>query len=203
MAPRRWSGWRSSRHWSCTRHWHGPRIPASRPRSSSTSIPGRRRGSRSAAASPCCCARRWTASDCGAWPSTSGSKGLQVYLPLNHPDARFEQTRAFARALAELLAREEPALVVATQAKARREGRVLIDWYQNDPSKTTIAAYSLRARPRPTVSTPVDWDEVERCASGGDPQALAFTASEVLRRVASGGDLFAAVDTLAQRLPAL
>ena len=136
------------------------------------------------------------------FPKTSGSKGLQLYLPLNGAEASFDAAKGFSRAVAEVLAREEPALVVAAQAKARRRGKVLVDWYQNDRSKTTVAAYSLRARPRPTVSTPLAWDEVEACAEQGDPRALVFEAPQVLERVARRGDLFGEVLTLVQRLPA-
>src|SRR5205823_2043500 len=94
------------------------------------------------------------------YPKTSGSKGLQVYLPLNDGEAAFAQTKPFAKAVAEVLAGAEPGLVVASMAKAKRTGRVLIDWSQNDARKTTICAYSLRPTERATASTPVAWDEV-------------------------------------------
>jgi bifunctional non-homologous end joining protein LigD len=103
--------------------------------------------------------------------------------------------------VAELLAREEPGLVVARQARAARAGRVLIDWYQNDRAKTTIAVYSLRAGAQPSVSTPLTWAEVEACASGDDPAALGFTAAQVLARVDEHGDLFADVLSRSQLLP--
>jgi bifunctional non-homologous end joining protein LigD len=128
---------------------------------------------------------------------TSGSKGMQVYLPLN-TEATFAQTKAFSKAVAELLAREEPGLVVARQTKSARTGKVLVDWGQNDVNKTTINVYSLRAMPRPTVSTPVTWDEVRAAKK---PEDLTFDAAEVLRRVDEQGDLFAPVLTLVQRLP--
>jgi bifunctional non-homologous end joining protein LigD len=128
---------------------------------------------------------------------TSGSKGMQVYLPLNR-EATFAQTKAFSKAVAELLAREEPGLVVARQTKSARTGKVLVDWGQNDVNKTTINVYSLRAMPRPTVSTPVTWDEVRAAKK---PEDLTFDAAEVLRRVDEHGDLFAPVLTLVQRLP--
>jgi bifunctional non-homologous end joining protein LigD len=128
---------------------------------------------------------------------TSGSKGMQVYLPLNS-EATFAQTKAFSKAVAELLAREEPGLVVARQTKSARTGKVLVDWGQNDVNKTTINVYSLRALARPTVSTPVTWDEVRAAKK---PDDLAFDATEVLRRVDEQGDLFAPVLTLVQRLP--
>ena len=89
-----------------------------------------------------------------------GLKGLQLYMPLNDPSVDVRQTKTFAKTVAELLAREEPELAVATQAKTARKGKVLIDWAQNDRAKTTVAVYSLRAREQPTVSTPVTWDEV-------------------------------------------
>jgi bifunctional non-homologous end joining protein LigD len=128
---------------------------------------------------------------------TSGSKGMQVYLPLNG-EATFAQTKAFAKTVAELLAREEPGLVVARQTKSARAGKVLVDWSQNDVNKTTVTAYSLRAMPRPTVSTPVTWDEVRATEAVED---LTFDAADVLRRVEEHGDLFAPVATLVQRLP--
>jgi bifunctional non-homologous end joining protein LigD len=128
---------------------------------------------------------------------TSGSKGMQVYLPLNS-QATFAETKAFAKAVAELLAREEPGLVVARQTKSARAGKVLVDWGQNDDGKTTINAYSLRAMARPTVSTPVSWDEVKATRR---PEDLAFEAADVLRRVDEHGDLFASVLSLVQALP--
>jgi bifunctional non-homologous end joining protein LigD len=128
---------------------------------------------------------------------TSGSKGMQIYVPLNSP-ATFAQTKAFSKTVAELLAREEPKLVVARQTKSARAGKVLVDWGQNDVNKTTINAYSLRAMPRPTVSTPVSWDEVRATRRAED---LVFDAPEVLRRVDEQGDLFAPVISLVQALP--
>jgi bifunctional non-homologous end joining protein LigD len=128
---------------------------------------------------------------------TSGSKGMQVYLPLNS-EATFRETKAFSKAVAELLAREEPKLVVARQTKSARAGKVLVDWSQNDVNKTTVTVYSLRAMPGPTVSTPVTWDEVRATQA---PEDLTFEASDVLRRVDEHGDLFAPVATLVQRLP--
>jgi bifunctional non-homologous end joining protein LigD len=136
-----------------------------------------------------------------AFPKTSGSKGLQVYVPLNRPDVTFDETKAFSQTVAEVLAGAEPGLVVARQAKDLRAGKVLVDWYQNDRAKTTVSVYSLRARERPTASTPVTWEEVEACAGQDDPATLAFTGREVLGRVARHGDLFGEVLTLSQRLP--
>jgi bifunctional non-homologous end joining protein LigD len=128
---------------------------------------------------------------------TSGSKGMQVYVPLN-AKATFAQTKAFSKTVAELLAREEPGLVVARQTKSARAGKVLVDWGQNDENKTTVTAYSLRAMARPAVSTPVTWDEVRGTRR---PEDLAFEAADVLRRVEDQGDLFAPVVSLVQALP--
>ncbi|HUN79430.1 MAG TPA: DNA ligase D [Solirubrobacteraceae bacterium] len=138
-----------------------------------------------------------------AFAKTSGSKGLQVYVPLNEDDVTYEQTKPFAHAVANLLQGRHPKLVVSDMAKSRRRGRVLIDWSQNDPHKTTVAVYSLRANERPTVSTPVRWSEVAACQKAGDPALLAFESDDVLARVAEHGDLFAEVASLRQRLPAL
>ncbi|MEA2185041.1 MAG: bifunctional non-ous end joining protein LigD [Solirubrobacteraceae bacterium] len=132
-----------------------------------------------------------------SFAKTSGSKGMQVYVPLNS-EATFAQTKGFARAVAELLAREEPDLVVARQTKSARKGKVLVDWGQNDEAKTTITAYSLRAMERPTVSTPLTWDEVRAARR---PEDLVFEAGDVLRRTEEHGDLFAPVLSLVQRLP--
>jgi bifunctional non-homologous end joining protein LigD len=128
---------------------------------------------------------------------TSGSKGMQVYVPING-EATFAQTKSFSKAVAELLAREEPSLVVARQTKSARKGKVLVDWGQNDINKTTINAYSLRAMERPTVSTPITWDEVRAARTVQD---LTFEAADVLRRVDEQGDLFAPVLSLVQALP--
>ena len=135
--------------------------------------------------------------DLKAFPKTSGSKGMQVYLPLNTP-ATYEETRAFSSALAQLLERRDPALVVSEMTKAKRGGKVFVDWSQNASFKTTVNVYSLRAMERPTVSTPLTWDEVSQIADG---EAMAFTSDEVLTRVAALGDLFADVQTLEQELP--
>lgn len=121
-----------------------------------------------------------------AYPKTSGSKGLQLYVPVR--PVPWERTHAFARTVAETLERAHPDLVVSRMTKALRPGKVLIDWSQNNGAKTTVAAYSLRAREHPTVSTPVTWDEVE---AARDPADLRFVAGEVLDRVASYGDLLA------------
>ena len=137
-----------------------------------------------------------------AFPKTSGSKGMQVYVPLNTPTS-YDATKPFARALAQVLERAEPNLVVSEMAKVRRKGKVFVDWSQNDEHKTTVGVYSLRARDQPTVSTPLTWDEVEAVRVSRDPDELVFTSADVLGRVARHGDLFAPVATLEQELPKL
>ena len=123
-----------------------------------------------------------------ALPKTSGSKGLQLYVGLA-PPASSEATSAYAKALAQRLEREYPDRVVSPMTKALRPGKVLVDWSQNNSAKTTVTVYSLRAKTgRPTVSTPVTWDEVEACRS---PEDLVFTSDDVLARVEKHGDLFA------------
>ncbi len=136
------------------------------------------------------------------FPKTSGSKGMQVYVPLNTPTT-YDRTKPFARAVAQLLERRDRKLVVSEMTKALRTGKVFVDWSQNDEHKTTVAVYSLRAKDRPTVSTPLLWEEVEETASDGDPDRLVFTSDDVLARVAEHGDLFAPVETLEQELPNL
>jgi bifunctional non-homologous end joining protein LigD len=136
-----------------------------------------------------------------SYPKTSGSKGLQVYVPLNEPSVTYDDTKPFAKAVAELLEKQHPELVVSRMAKELRPGKVLVDWSQNDEHKTTVNVYSMRARDRPTVSTPVTWDEVDACLDAGDPALLVFEHDEVLRRVERDGDLFAPVLTRVQELP--
>ncbi|HWC10402.1 MAG TPA: non-homologous end-joining DNA ligase [Acidimicrobiales bacterium] len=135
------------------------------------------------------------------FPKTSGSKGLQLYAPLNTP-VSYDETKPFAHALARLLESRHPHLVVSQMAKDLRKGKVFIDWSQNDPVKTTVCVYSLRARERPTVSTPLTWDEVERVAAKEAPDLVAFEADAVHQRVERDGDLFAPVAELEQQLPA-
>jgi bifunctional non-homologous end joining protein LigD len=133
-------------------------------------------------------------------PKHSGSKGIQVYVPLN-TEITYERTKPYARAVAQALERAEPELVVSRQKKELRKGKVLVDWSQNDYSKTTVAVYSLRCRERPWASAPLRWDEVAALADGGDPHSVRFEAGEVLERVAEHGDLFAPVLELEQELP--
>ena len=135
-----------------------------------------------------------------SFAKTSGSKGIQVYVPLNVEGVDYDHgTKPLSQALARHLEAEHPKLVVSSQKKELRKGKVLIDWSQNDEHKTTVSVYSLRARGQPTVSTPVDWDEVV----AADPDALVFEASDVLERMQGRGDLFAPVLELEQRLPEL
>jgi bifunctional non-homologous end joining protein LigD len=129
---------------------------------------------------------------------TSGSKGMQLYVPLNRPHTH-EQCSSFAQAVAQALEKHHGDRVTSVMKKSLRPGKVFIDWSQNSRHKTTVAVYSLRARPHPTVSTPVTWDEVD-AAAGGAP--LSFEAGDVLERVATLGDLFAPAATLEQELPA-
>ncbi|MFZ0538049.1 MAG: non-homologous end-joining DNA ligase [Candidatus Sulfotelmatobacter sp.] len=137
-----------------------------------------------------------------SFPKTSGSKGLQIYVPLNTPTT-YESTKTFARALAQLLEQEHPKMVVSDMKKSLRKGKVFVDWSQNDEHKTTVAVYSLRARERPTVSTPVSWDEVEQALKKKDANRLVFEAPQTVARVEKMGDLFAPVLKLKQRLPDL
>jgi bifunctional non-homologous end joining protein LigD len=131
---------------------------------------------------------------------TSGSKGLQVYVPINTDDVDYDHgTKRLSNALARHLEAEHPKLIVSSQKKELRRGKVLIDWSQNDEHKTTVSVYSLRARERPTVSTPLDWAEVE----AKDADALVFEAADVLERVEARGDLFAPAVELEQSLPSL
>jgi bifunctional non-homologous end joining protein LigD len=137
-----------------------------------------------------------------SFPKTSGSKGLQIYVPLNTPTS-FDETKTFSRALAQLLEHEHPGLVLSDMKKHLRTGKVFVDWSQNDEHKTTVAVYSLRARERPTVSTPVSWKEVEAALKKKDPTLLVFEAKQTVARVEKLGDLFAPVLTLKQKLPDL
>jgi bifunctional non-homologous end joining protein LigD len=136
------------------------------------------------------------------WPKTSGSKGLQLYLPLNS-GATYAQTKPFAHAVARLLEREHPEQVVSVMERSRRKEKVFIDWSQNTASKTTVAVYSVRALPQPSVSTPVTWDELDDALAAGDAGALRFAPDQVLDRVRRLGDLHASVLELEQELPRL
>jgi len=135
-----------------------------------------------------------------SFAKTSGSKGLQIYVPLNTP-VTYERTKAFAHTVAQLLERESPNLVLSRMERKLRKGKVFVDWSQNDDKKTTVNVYSLRAKERPTVSTPVTWEEVTAALKKKEP--LSFETKDVLKRVEKMGDLFAPVLTLKQKLPPL
>jgi bifunctional non-homologous end joining protein LigD len=137
-----------------------------------------------------------------SFPKTSGSKGLQIYVPLNTPTS-YESTKLFAHALAQLLEHDHPDMVVSDMKKNIRTGKVFVDWSQNDQHKTTVAVYSLRARERPTVSTPVTWEEIERAFKKKDATLLVFEARQTVKRVEKMGDLFAPLLELKQELPDL
>jgi len=137
-----------------------------------------------------------------SFPKTSGSKGLQIYVPLNTPTT-YESTKIFSHALAQLLEHDHPDLVVSEMSKNVRTGKVFVDWSQNDEHKTTVAVYSLRAREHPTVSTPVAWEEVERALKKKDANLLVFEAKQAVARVAKKGGLFGPVLEFKQRLPDL
>ncbi|HEX3947487.1 MAG TPA: DNA primase small subunit domain-containing protein, partial [Acidimicrobiales bacterium] len=124
-----------------------------------------------------------------AHPKTSGSKGLQLYVRLE-PARPWEEVRDRAHELARQIEKDHPKEVVSNMRRELRRGRVLIDWSQNHAAKTTVAPYSLRGRPHPTVSTPVAWDEVDDCVSSGEPERLVFESADVLQRVGDHGDLF-------------
>ncbi|HEX4485928.1 MAG TPA: non-homologous end-joining DNA ligase [Terriglobales bacterium] len=140
--------------------------------------------------------------DLQSFAKTSGSKGLQIYVPLNTKTS-YDETKPFAHALARLLEDAHRDLVVSDMKKALRVGKILVDWSQNDEHKTTIGVYSLRARDNPTVSTPVTWEEVEGCLRKKDSGLLVFDAPQVLKRVSDSGDLFAPVLELKQKLPTM
>ncbi len=138
-----------------------------------------------------------------SFPKTSGSKGMQVYIPLNTQTITYTQTKEFAHTLAKILEQQNPSLVVSKMKKDLRKGKIFIDWSQNDDHKTTVCVYSLRAKKYPTVSTPVTWKEVEAAYLQQAPDLLSFTTDQVLERVQTMGDLFAPVLELQQTLPNL
>ncbi len=137
-----------------------------------------------------------------SFPKTSGSKGLQIYVPLNTPTS-YDATKMFSHALAQLLEHDHPEQVVSDMKKQVRTGKVFVDWSQNDEHKTTIAVYSMRAREHPTVSTPVKWEEVERALKKKDAGLLVFEAKQTVARVEKMGDLFERALELKQSLPKL
>ena len=203
---RRWSGWRSWRRSSCTprSRW---RPSTDRPTVLAFDLDP---GPPAEVLSCCRVALRlrelFAHFGLECFPKTSGSKGLQVYAPLNNDEVTYEATtrgtKPLARAIAQLLEKQTPDLVVSKMKKVERRGKVFVDWSQNHRRKTTIAVYSLRARERPTVSTPVTWDEVEAAAETGDgsPRLRGRRRAE---RIEQHGDLFAPVLELQQELPEL
>jgi bifunctional non-homologous end joining protein LigD len=138
-----------------------------------------------------------------SYAKTSGSKGLQVYVPINDRETGYERTKPFARAVASMFEERRPELVVSEMKKAKRPGKVLIDWSQNDAHKTTVSVYSMRATERPSVSTPVQWPEVKECRDHGQAELLSFTPAQTLTRLAEHGDLFSGVLSKRQTLPML
>ncbi|HEX9683078.1 MAG TPA: non-homologous end-joining DNA ligase [Acidimicrobiales bacterium] len=134
------------------------------------------------------------------WAKTSGSKGMQVYLPLNS-DVTYDDTTPFAHGVAKLLEKQQPDFVTSVMARNQRHGKVFVDWSQNTTHKTTVCVYSLRPRARPTVSTPLTWEEVAAAVGAGDAERLSFEAGDVLDRVEQLGDLFGPVLTTEQALP--
>jgi bifunctional non-homologous end joining protein LigD len=135
-----------------------------------------------------------------SWAKTSGSKGLQVYVPLNTP-VTYDDTKALSRSIAQYLERDHPDRVTSNMSKAVRKGKVFVDWSQNDEHKTTICVYSLRAKEEPTVSTPVTWSDVENCLKKKRAELLRFRSDQALARVEKQGDLFEPVEELKQKLP--
>jgi bifunctional non-homologous end joining protein LigD len=155
----------------------------------------------------CCQAAMWLKEifdslDVAVFPKTSGSKGLQLYVPLNGK-VTYDDTKTFSDELARRLEREHPREVVSDMKKSLRKDKIFVDWSQNDQHKTTVCVYSLRSREHPSVSTPVTWDEVTGCLTKQDPELLVFTADQVLKRVEKSGDIFAPVLKLKQKLPRL
>ena len=153
----------------------------------------------------CCQVGLWVRDifeECGleSFAKTSGSKGLQVYVPLN-TSVSYDETKPFAHELARVLERKHPDLIVSDMKKSLRTGKVLVDWSQNDDHKTTVCVYSLRARERPTVSMPVTWKEVAQCLRKKDPELLVFESDKALRRAEKLGDLFEPVLKMKQKLP--
>src|SRR5947207_15564216 len=135
-----------------------------------------------------------------SFAKTSGSKGLQIYVPLNTA-VTYDQTKNLSLALAQYLEHEHADLVTSNMSKAVRKGKVFVDWSQNDEHKTTICVYSLRAREEPTASTPVTWDEVEKCMKKKKADLLKFRSDQVLARVEKLGDIFEPVEEMKQKLP--
>jgi bifunctional non-homologous end joining protein LigD len=148
----------------------------------------------------CCRVAHWVSEHFdrdSLFAKTSGSKGLQLYTRVQRMS--WERSSERAHEIAQSIERDHPTEVVSTMRKTLRDGKVLIDWSQNNSSKTTVAAYSLRARPEPTVSTPVTWQEIDNCAKRADPDLLRFEADDVLKRVDKYGDLMSSLTTTKAR----
>ena len=202
-SPRRSCGWRTSPRSSCTRTSGRSPIPGTRPRSCSTSTRVPEPASSTAAGSRCELRDILDHFDLCAVVKTSGGKGLHLSVPLNTFGATHEETKRFALALGQLLESRDPKRVTVDMAKDKRPGRVFVDWSQNDSHKTTVCAYSLRIRERPTVSTPVTWDEIDDALVADDADALQFETAAVLDRIEALGDLYADTLTVHQTLPDL
>lgn len=138
-----------------------------------------------------------------SYPKTSGQKGLHLYVPLNYQEVTFEDTKLFSKTVALIMQKNYPDLVTSKMAKEYRKSKVFINWSQNDASKTMICVYSLRAREKPYVSCPLDWQEVEQLTKLGDPKSAHVIHSEALSRAEKMGDLFREVLVKVQRLPHL
>jgi bifunctional non-homologous end joining protein LigD len=135
-----------------------------------------------------------------SFAKSSGAKGFHVYVPL-HAEVTYDETKAFARGVAQSLERQSPELVLANVSRARRAGKVLIDWGQNDRHKTIVAPYSLRANDPPTASVPLRWDEVEEAVESQDAGSLVLSPEAMLERLERQGDLWAPAASLRQDLP--
>lgn len=136
-------------------------------------------------------------------PKTSGKKGLHVYVPLNREETTFDETRKFSKTVAEVLQHNYPRMVTSSMSSELRKNKVFINWSQNGASNTTVCVYSLRASEKPTVSSPVTWQELETLAGHGDPAKVQFIFSEVIDRTERDGDLFDGLLTIRQKLPYL
>ena len=200
---RRSCGWRTWPRSSCTRTSGRSPIPGTRPRSCSTSTRARRAGVLDCGRVACELRDILGHFDLCAVVKTSGGKGLHLSVPLNTFGATHEETKRFALALGQLLESRDPKRVTVDMAKDKRPGRVFVDWSQNDSHKTTVCAYSLRIRERPTVSTPVTWDEIDDALVADDADALQFETAAVLDRIEAVGDVYADTLTVHQTLPDL
>ena len=138
-----------------------------------------------------------------SYPKTSGQKGMHVFVPLNSPQVTFEDTKKFSKAVAVIMQKNYPDLVTAKMAKEERRGKVFINWSQNDSAKTMVCVYSLRGREKPSVSFPLEWQELKDLTGQGNPEKLQVMYSKAVSRVGKQGDLFREVLVKEQRLPHL